>query len=179
MTDFAREYGGALYEVAREEGAAHEYLQELRALEEVFALNPDFVQLLSNLGMAKEERCQIVRDVFEQKVTAYILHFMLLLCERGALREFPACVTQFKDRLYEDEGIIEACAVCAQEMPEALRRKLTERLIALTGKKVLLSVRVDPALIGGIRLEMNGKRFDNTIKNRLESLRGALQQAME
>ena len=52
---------------------------------------------------------------------------------------------------------------------ESLRRVET-----ITGKSVELENRVDPAVMGGVRLDYDGKRVDGTVKNRLESIGGML-----
>ena len=53
---------------------------------------------------------------------------------------------------------------------EALRAKLA----ALTGKTIALSSRVDPACLGGVRLEVGGTQLDGTVQNRLDALRRRL-----
>ena len=50
------------------------------------------------------------------------------------------------------------------------------RLRQMTGKEVVLLEKVDPKVIGGVLLEMNGQRYDNTLKNRLKSIHSAMVQ---
>lgn len=40
----------------------------------------------------------------------------------------------------------------------------------MTGKRIVLSEKVDPGVVGGVLLEMNGKRYDNTLRHRLEAI---------
>ena len=51
---------------------------------------------------------------------------------------------------------------------------MLSRLRDMTGKTVLLSEKTDPAVIGGVLLEMNGQRYDNTVRHRLEEIRRAM-----
>lgn len=74
---------------------------------------------------------------------------------------------------------MEATVTSAVLLSAGLRAKLTERLNAVTGKRVVIKERVNPALIGGIRLEMNGKRYDNSVQGRLEQIRSALLTAVQ
>ena len=46
----------------------------------------------------------------------------------------------------------------------------------MTGKLVVLNEKTDAALMGGVLLEMNGQRYDNTLKNRLKSIHSAMVQ---
>ena len=49
-----------------------------------------------------------------------------------------------------------------------------DKLEKVTGKTILLENRVDPAVLGGVRVEVDGKRLDGTVKNRLDGLRRAI-----
>ena len=55
---------------------------------------------------------------------------------------------------------------------------LRQKLEAMSNKRVSLITRVDAALIGGIRVEMDGKRYDNTIQNKLSRLKQSLVQGL-
>ena len=57
---------------------------------------------------------------------------------------------------------------------EALRQKLAH----ISNRRVSLIAKVDPALIGGVRVEMEGKRYDNTIQDRLGRLKRSLAQSL-
>ena len=53
-------------------------------------------------------------------------------------------------------------------------KRLTAALEKKTGKTIVLTSRVDPSLVGGMRVEMDGKRYDNTVASKMEHLRRAL-----
>ena len=63
-----------------------------------------------------------------------------------------------------------------QEVAEALRSgwittgPRTKKLEQLTGKTIDLSCRVDPAVMGGVRLDYDGKRVDGTVRSRLDAV---------
>ena len=50
-----------------------------------------------------------------------------------------------------------------------------DKLEAITGKRIELSNKVDPACLGGVRLDYDGKRVDGTVKTRLDGIAAALQ----
>ena len=49
--------------------------------------------------------------------------------------------------------------------------RLHEKLEAVTGKKIDLKTKVDPSVLGGIRLDIEGTELDGTVQNRLAGLR--------
>ena len=53
---------------------------------------------------------------------------------------------------------------------------MSAKLSEMTGREVELREKVDPAVIGGVLLEMNGRRYDNTLTTRLKSIHSAMTQ---
>ena len=62
----------------------------------------------------------------------------------------------------------------ARELSESEVRSMTERLERIYKKKFEVSVRLDPAFIGGVRIEMGDRRIDGTVAGRLEELTRSL-----
>ena len=58
------------------------------------------------------------------------------------------------------------------------QEKLRKRLEEMSGKKVILNVRTDPQILGGIRVEMEGKLYDGTVRGRLSDLRRRLDETV-
>ena len=65
-------------------------------------------------------------------------------------------------------------AVTAAKMTAQQKEKLQKKLEAVTGKTVQLCCRVEPACMGGVRLDYDGKRIDGTVKNRLDAMKEQL-----
>lgn len=174
MTQTARNFGGALYELAREEALSDQILQELENLHQAFAAEPDYLRLLSTPAIGKQERCQIVDNSFRGKLQPYVLNFLKLLTEKGHIREFGDCCTAYRERYNEEHGIVPVQAVTCKPMTPEQKRRLTEKLSQVTGKTVYLSCKTDEACLGGVRLDFDGKRLDGTIRHRLEDIRRLL-----
>lgn len=174
MTQTAKTYGGALYDLAAEEGRTEQILKEMDTLCTAFGKEPDFVYLLATPSLSKSERCGILDECFRGKVDDYLLNFMKILCENGTIRQLPGCMQEFKRRYNVERGILEVCAVTAVPMSEALTEKLRARLASVTGKEIALSCRVDAACLGGVRLEMDGEQMDGTVQSRLDTIRSQL-----
>ena len=104
-------------------------------------------------------------------VHLYVLNFLKILCEKGTLRELPGCARAYRVRYNQAHGILEAAATTAVAMTEQQVKSLHEKLEKLTGKTIDLKTKVDPAVLGGIRLDIEGTELDGTVQNRLASLR--------
>lgn len=174
MTDLAREYGEGLYELCEEESLTEEGLQQMDMLKCCFKEQPDFLLLLSNMAIAKEERVGIIEKTLRGQVHDYVLNFMKILCERNLLHEFNGCEEAYRSLYNQRHSILEAVVTTATPMNDAQREKLLQKLNVMTGRSINLKEKVDAAVIGGVLLEMDGKRYDNTLRHRLEGLQSIL-----
>lgn len=174
MTATARAYGEALYELARDEQVSGEILEQLQTAVRLTRENPAYLRLLSLPSLPKEERCGLLDESFRGCAQPYLLNFMKLLVEQGIIRQLAGCEEAYRRRYDADNGILEVTAVTAVLLTDELHRKLQAMLERRTGKTIRLKTRVDPAVLGGVRLELDGKRLDGTIQSRLEAIQAAL-----
>ena len=174
MTEVGNVYGESLYELAREEELTSLISQQLTVLQDAFRQEPDFIRLLSSPNLTKQERCQILDDSFRGKIHAYILNFLKILTEKGYMRYFSDCCDAYTEHYDQDNGILRVDAVCAVELSVDQKDKLIEKLAGITGKEVVLRTRIDPRVLGGIRLDYDGQRLDDTVSNRLDTIRDML-----
>ena len=178
MTEVGSVYGEALYELAKSENLSEVISKELAALQESFRQEPDFIRLLSAPNLTKQERCRILDDSFRGKIAPYVLNFMKILTEKGYIRHFSHCCDAYMARYYQDEGILPVTAITAVPMTEEQTRRLREKLCTVTGKEVLLHCRVEPGTLGGVRLDYDGRRLDDTVASRLQTIRDLLKKTV-
>ena len=175
MTETGSVYGQAIYDLAASEGLGKTILDQLSILEHCFNMEePLFLKLLGTPNLPKQERCQILDDSFRGKVHPYVLNFLKILTEKGYIRHFSDCVTAYRHSCYRDNDILLVNAVTAIPLTTDQLVKLTRKLISLTGKTIELRNRIDATVIGGIRLDYDGKRLDDTVSHRLDAVRAML-----
>ena len=174
MTGVGNVYGEALYQLAKEESLSGDILQQLRVLDESFRSEPEFIRLLASPALPKAERCGILDSSFQGKVHPYLLNFLKILTEKGYIRHFSDCCKSYNQLYNLDNGILSVTAITAVPMNDDQKARLTEKLGRITGKKIALLNRVDPRVLGGIRLDYDGRRLDDTVSHRLDSIRDLL-----
>lgn len=174
MTQVGSVYGDALYELALAEGLEQAIMDELQALKEGFRQEPDFVRLLCSPNIAKQERCQILDDCFRGKIQPYLLNFLKILTEKGYMQHFSHCCDAYAQRYQDNHNILSVNAVTAVALNDRQTEALTQKLTRITGKTILLHNRVDPSCLGGVRLDYDGRRLDDTISHRMASVRELL-----
>ena len=174
MTEVGAVYGQALYSLAQSENLTKSILDQLGILRQGFEAEPGFLRLLSTPSLSKQERCQILDDSFRGKIEPYLLNFLKILTEKGYIRHFSDCCCAYREQYNADNGILPVTAMTAVPLSDDQKKRLTEKLTKLTGKTIELHCRIDPDCLGGMRLDYDGKRLDDTVSHRLEAVRSAL-----
>ena len=177
MTHFAREYGNALFELAKEEDLLKEFLEQIGELCDYFRSEPDYIRLMCTRSIDPEERKALLDQAFSGQVHPFILNFMKLLTGRGAMEYFFECAEVYRSRYDEFFGLIEAEVISAVELTEAQLKAIVEKMEAITGRKLSVKTSVDPYWIGGVRVVIEGRRYDNTVRTRLRHIRRSLIQS--
>ena len=174
MTKLAIEYGEGLYALAREESLTGRLMDELNETLQVFSAAPEYARLLGNQSIAKPERLQVLDAALRGQVHPYLLSFLKILCERGAIHELRDCMKAYQRLYYEENRISEAVVTSAAELTGEQRSQLLSALEKKTGRKIVLREKTDASLLGGVLLEMDGKRIDGTLRHRLASLQSLI-----
>ncbi len=170
----AKEYGTALYSLAKEEGLQKDILQDLNDVCAILKDNASYVRLLQNPCVKKEDRLGLIDGAFKEGVNRHVLNFCKILCEKSALNILEPCKKVYKELMYEESGILPVTAVAASELNKQQCEQLVQKLNEITGKTVELETTVDKSLIGGIKLVYSGKEVDGSALSRLESMQAML-----
>lgn len=163
-------YALSLYEVAKDSGQEKAYLDELTAVRDVFAREPAFLKVLTTPSIAFEEKKTILQNVFGGRIEQYLLNFLMLTTEKGRIGLISDMCDAYKEQYYFENGIVEVLATTAKPISETLQAKLKAKMETLTGKKVILLLKVDEGLLGGIVVKVNNKQFDTSLRTRLSEL---------
>ena len=148
-------------------------------VEKIKAIYPSIAKLSNDelrarsAALSKAERCQLLQESMSA-LHPYLLNFLKILTEKGYMRRFADCQSTYQQCYYRDNNMLPVSAVTAIALSAQQSEKLQARLSELTGKTVLLSNKVDTSLLGGIRLDYDGKQIDDTIAHRLDSVRQLL-----
>lgn len=170
MEEIADVYARSLFEVAKEHDVldrVHDELGEFAdALEsernlQVFLFSPYFSSEEKKRGVTS-----IVSDADER-----LVNFLELLAERHRMPALFRIRRQFDARWAEENKLLPVTVTSAVELDEGLVEDIGKRIEEQTGRRVELSSRVDPDVLGGLRVQVGNMVLDGTVRNRLEQLR--------
>jgi len=107
-------------------------------------------------------------------ITAEMRKFFGLLLEKDRMQYLALIQRDFRQLADELSGTLRAKVTVASALNDAQKSAIGGELEKQTGKKVELTVSVDPALIGGLRTEIGGRLFDGSIKTQLKRIEDTL-----
>lgn len=171
MAELTREYGAALFALACEKEKKKEYREALSTASEAFRAEPLYLSFLSSPGIPLEERLGAVRTAFAGRVPEDILSFLMLLCEKGRISLFFGIEEEYQQLLEASEHVSEATVTSAVSLTEAEKVRLHEKLLQICGHAVIPRYVIDPALLGGMIVEVDGKVLDGSLRHRLKEVK--------
>lgn len=173
MVQTEREYAEALFSVAAEENSAEEYLTALLTVKQVIGDNPDYIEFLASPAIPMSERSTAIDEAFGS-MPEYVVSFIKLLCESGRARTLFGCIDEYEKLAAVFSNRTTAVVYSAVELSEAQKSGVCAKLEKLTGKKIDPVYIIDESLIGGIKIEVDGKTLDGSIKYRLGEMKDVM-----
>lgn len=168
----ARRHAQAAFQIALERGELDLWRGDLERV--VAAIkNPLLYAFLASPKIPFSEKARILSQHLEG-ITPLAMNLAYLLVARRRLRIVEDMVDEYGRLVDEHRGIAHAEVVAAIPVDEEIKDRLARRLGSLVGHEIVLKVRVDPSLIGGIIARIGDKIIDGSTRSRLVSLRESM-----
>lgn len=173
MDSLFSRYANALFSIALEENKVELYRNEVKVLKNIILENDEILHLLSSCFLQKEEKEKVIDDVFK-KQTIHIINFIKVIVNNKRtnclIKIFDEFIKTCNENLNVKEGIIYSTAKLDAKQVKEIEKALENRL----GSQVELINLIDERLIGGVKVVIEDKIFDGSIKNKLEKLKSSL-----
>ncbi len=174
-TDVARRYASAMFDLASERGTLLAVRASCERLVAVLAATPEAADLLANRTVALAQRRALLTKVIEAAgLETTVGNLAKLLLDRGRIAALPAIVSELGARIDAASGMVKAEVVSALPLGDGQAARLGLALGKRLGRTIELSTRVDPTLIGGLRIEVGQLIFDASVRNHLDRLKERL-----
>lgn len=171
MEKTVNSYAEALFLIANEENRAEEYLSALYKVCEIFRENPEYKVFLSSYTVSKEKRIEAFEKAFSGILPDRVLDFMCILCDKRKTGDIEEITAEYEKMYFAAENISKASVISAYPLDEKQLEAIKARLEKICGHRVKTEFSVDQALIGGMKIEIDGRVIDSSVRNRLNKLR--------
>jgi F-type H+-transporting ATPase subunit delta len=174
-SELSRTYAEALVNVAEKSEQAEEILEELDAIRAFVATSlPTFALMMGSPLRSAAEKDKVIVKAFEGRVSPTSSRFLRVLNRHGRLELLGAILgtarTIWERRQSRFTVTVRSVVPLSPAQQESLSLKLSQALSA----KPILRLEVDPALIGGLVVQVGDDVYDASVRKRLEQVRNRL-----
>lgn len=172
-TTIARPYAEAAAQLA-EEGGNWRAWSDMLALAAGVAADPKFAAAAANPEVSAERLARIVIAVCGDKLTAAGANLVRLLAANKRLPSLPEIARLFEERKAAQEGALDARITTAYPLSADQLARLVAKLEARFGLRVEAVQEVDPALIGGLVIQVGDEVMDVSVRGRLAAMNAVM-----
>jgi len=177
-TDVGVRYAQALFELAKDQGDARAVEADLKSLKAMRAESADLRTLIGSAVFDAETKGRCLSAIAEAAQFAPTTRkFLGLVAANRRASAIPAMIAAFEKLAADDRGAISAEVTTALPLTAAQAKALAASLRTALGKDPEIETKVDPAILGGLKVRVGSRLYDASLKSRLDSLKFALKRA--
>ena len=169
MLEIAQNYASALLSIAIDENKVIDYQKEVKELSKIIKDNPDFLMLLDSRFLSVNERKEKVSEILINFSTD-VINFIKIIVEHNRVNYLEDILQAFNTLCNESRDIVEGIIYTAFPLKEETLLKIKQKISQIEHHDVDLIERIDPSLIGGVKVVINSHVYDGSIKNKLEKM---------
>lgn len=176
--DVGDRYARALFDLAMDNNALKAVEADMETLSRALAESKDLKRLVESPSFSAEDKGKgLVAVAAKSKVNMLTAKFLGLLAANGRARDLALVIAAFRNLAAAHRGAVTAEVVSALPLTPAQSKGIAAALRQSLGKEPEISTRVDPALLGGLKVRVGSRLFDASLKSKLDSLKFALKRA--
>ena len=171
----ALRYAEALFSIGQNTGKLANFQKDAENFLKIFNESKDLRTSLTHPNIRRKQRKSIIDDVLANcSYDQLFANFLRLVVDRGRMGYYPKIVASFIGLRDEADGRLRGVVYSATQLSSSQRGRLKEKLEEKLGHEVIIEERIDESLIGGLRVEVEGRVFDGTVKHHLEKIRESM-----
>jgi F-type H+-transporting ATPase subunit delta len=170
MEELAQVYARSLFEVAREQGKLDVLREQLAQFADALNDNRELAVFFFSPYFSTTEKREALPRLLDGADEA-LVNFLSLLIENHRMPVIFRIRHEYA-RLWDEENkTLPVEITSAIQLDQATTESLGKTIGERAGRKVTLTARVDPDILGGIVVRVGNSILDASIRNRLEQLR--------
>ena len=175
LSGLAARYAIALYDLADQAGSLDQVAQDLRGVRELLAQSSDLRRVVFSPLLGRAEQTRAVTAVLERAGAADLTRrFVGVVASNRRLFALPQVIEAYLAHLAEKRGEVVAEVVSAKPLSEAQRGRVGDALRRALGAQVVMDLKVDAGLIGGLIVRVGSKLVDHSLRTKLVRLQLAM-----
>ncbi len=175
MKSASLQYANALADVALAQGAADAALKQLSDFATAFEVSSELRNFLTSPGVPREAKHGVIEKIAARIGAGKIIrNFLFVIADHQRTHILPEILITFEDVIRQRQGTAEAEISSVIELSTAQKKKFSQTLERLTGKKIQAKYSLDPSLLGGAVVRVGDTIYDGSVRNSLNEMRARL-----
>ena len=170
-------YGKALFEAARDVNKLDTILEEMKEIGAIFQKEPKFNEFFNTPVISGPEKKQVIKQVFAGRISQETYNFLLVLIDKRRTASFNKIINEYKKLVDQNLGISLGTVFSVEPLTDIQLSSFEEKTGKLLKKNVKLINNIDASLLGGVKIFIEGKVIDASIRRQLQDLEGRIKQA--
>jgi F-type H+-transporting ATPase subunit delta len=171
----AARYADALFGLARDEGRLDAVAASIDTLDRLLGETPDLARLIASPLVSRRDAERAMLAASDAAGVDPLTRGAVGVLARGRrLPQLPAVIRAFRARAAAARGEATATVTSAHPLTDEQAARLTATIARAEGRAITLERRVDPALLGGLVVQIGSRRIDSSIKTKLAALSAAM-----
>ena len=170
----ARKYARGLFDAGLAQQVTASLFDEAESLLAYLRQERKLLSFLTAPQIRDQDKEQMVRDTFAERVSATFLSFLLLLVAKHRIDHLDSILDEYIGLVKEHRGIVATKVLSAFPLSSEYRDRIAAEVAKRTGKKVELTVIEDSNLVGGIVVIVGNQVIDYSLKHFIGELRSRL-----
>lgn len=166
-------YSDAFFELSKEKDKLKTHKEDLQTIKDIITEHMELKEVILSPTIEKSDKKNLIKKIFSD-IDNDTLNLINVLIDKSRFTIFEDLTRDFNKKYNKEFNISEGKIYSANKLDEKEIKDLEKVLSKKFNKKVELKNEIDNKLIGGVSILLDGKRIDNSVKFRLESLKAHL-----
>ncbi len=171
MESVYQNYANALYSLLEsDESALLEYQKALKEIANTLREEPDFLRLLDSYSIDESKKLESLEKVFGGYGLRYLVPFLRTIVVHHRIKRLGEIEREYSSLVNGRMGISEGIAYSVNKLSEKEMDLVSEAISKKIGHKAVLRNVIDSSLLGGVKVSIEDRVYDGSLKNKLTNL---------
>lgn len=170
MNEIASKYASALYELALENNRLDIYQEQAKLIFDSLSENKDFFVVLNSEFLSVQEKFDVIEKTF-LGVETDIVSLIKIVVKNHRVNILGDVFQDFNSICNQHKGITEGILYSAFELDKETIKSIEKGIEKKENRKISLIFKIDPSLIGGVKVVINNRIYDGSVKNKLSEMK--------
>ena len=167
----AKRYAKSIFSLAKERGVLDSTFREINMIIEIFNVNKDLINFITNPVVNLDKKKKIIEVVFSDNLESFSKSILYFIIENKRANLTTQIFEEFNILYRKEKNILQIHLITAKKASESLKNSIIKKFGK--GSDVLLREKIDKSILGGILVKSENKQFDSTVINSINKIKSS------